>query len=108
MLSHSHMPSMLLMLRKFIGERITSPSLTVAYPGGLECSNTPLLRHHAPFAFTRKIDFAIHYRRKMVELISYVDPVISGKWSEEQSASRDFCADPAGTRIVNARSSAHA
>ena len=29
---------------------------------------------------------------EMVELISYVDPVISGKWSEEQSASRDFFA----------------
>ena len=28
----------------------------------------------------------------MVELISYVDPVISEKWSEEQSVSRDFCA----------------
>ena len=27
----------------------------------------------------------------MVELISYIDPVISGKWSEEQSASRNFC-----------------
>ena len=53
----------------------------VAYPGGgFGCSNTP----------------------PSSELINYVDPVISGKWSEQQSGIRDYCADPAGTRIVRA------
>ena len=36
----------------------------------------PFSRHHAPFAFTPKIDFAIYtLSSEMVELISYVDPV---------------------------------
>ena len=44
----------------------------------------------------------------MVELISYVDPVISGKWLEEQSARRVFCGDPAGMHIVYKRLLTHA
>ena len=43
--------------------------------GGFGCLNTPLSRHHAPFAFTRKMDYAILCRRGWLSSLATVDPV---------------------------------